>query len=101
MEIKRTPDDFGDCTSRIIGCAMKVHSTLGNGFPEIIYQRSLAIEMAKQGLEFKQEMEISIFYDGIKVGTRRVDFFVQNTVMLEIKALIKLEDIHLTQSMNY
>jgi GxxExxY protein len=92
---------YEQLTHDIIGCAMKVHSTLGNGFQEIIYQRSLAIEMEKQGLEFKQEMEIPIFYDGIKVGTRRVDFFVQNTVMLEIKALIKLEAIHLTQSMNY
>jgi GxxExxY protein len=90
-----------DLTHKIIGCAMKVHSTLGNGFQEIIYQRALAIEMEKQGLGFKREMEMSIFYDGIDIGTRRVDFFVEDFVMVELKALVKLEDVHLAQAMNY
>ena len=80
---------------------MKVHSTLGNGFQEVIYQRALAIEMEKQGLEFKREMEMTIFYEGIDIGTRRVDFFVKNTIMVELKALIKLEEVHLAQAMNY
>lgn len=80
---------------------MKVHSTLGNGFQEVIYQRALAIEMEKQKLGFQREMEMTIFYDGIDIGTRRVDFFVANLIMLELKALIKLEDVHLAQSMNY
>lgn len=80
---------------------MKVHSTLGNGFQEVIYQRVLAIEMERQKLGFQREMEITIFYDGIDIGTRRVDFFVANLIMLELKALIKLEDVHLAQSMNY
>lgn len=79
---------------------MKVHSTLGNGFQEVIYQRALAIEMKKQGLEFEREMEMNIYYDNYKIGTRRVDFFVEN-IMVEIKALIKLEDVHLAQAMNY
>jgi len=92
---------YEDITHKIIGCAMKVHSTLGNGFQEVIYQRALAIEMAKQGLSFKREMEMSIFYDGIDIGTRRVDFFVEDFVMVELKALIKLEDVHLAQAMNY
>jgi len=90
-----------DLTHKIIGCAMKVHSTLGNGFQEVIYQRALAIEMEKQGLGFKREMEMSIFYDGIDIGTRRVDFFVEDCVMVELKALIKLEEVHLAQAMNY
>jgi len=90
-----------DLTHKIIGCAMKVHSTLGNGFQEVIYQRALAIEMEKQGLGFKREMEMSIFYDGIDIGTRRVDFFVEDLVMVELKALIKLEEVHLAQAMNY
>lgn len=92
---------FEELTHKIIGCAMKVHSTLGNGFQEVIYQRALAIEMEKQGLGFKREMEMSIFYDGIDIGTRRVDFFVEDVVMVELKALIKLEDVHLAQAMNY
>ncbi len=80
---------------------MKVHSTLGNGFQEVIYQRALAIEMAKQGLSFKREMEMDIFYEGEHIGTRRVDFFVEDKIMVELKALIRLEDVHLAQAMNY
>lgn len=90
-----------ELTHKIIGCAMKVHGTLGNGFQEVIYQRALAIEMEKQGLSFRREMEMSIFYEGIDIGTRRVDFFVEDFVMVELKALIKLEDVHLAQAMNY
>ncbi|HEY3369989.1 MAG TPA: GxxExxY protein [Prolixibacteraceae bacterium] len=90
-----------DITRKIIGCAMKVHSTLGNGFQEVIYQRALAIEMEKQGLSFKREMEMFIFYETINIGTRRVDFFVEECIMVELKALIKLEDVHLAQAMNY
>ena len=81
-------------THKIIGCAMKVHNTLGNGFQEIIYQRALAIEMQKQGLNFLREMEMSIFYEGINIGTRRVDFFVADKVMVELKAIEKLEAVH-------
>jgi GxxExxY protein len=88
-------------THKIIGCAMKVHSILGNGFQEVIYQRALAIEMEKQGLGFQREMEMTIFYEGIDIGTRRVDFFVEETIMVELKALINLEDVHLAQAMNY
>jgi len=80
---------------------MKVHSTLGNGFQEVIYQRALAIEMEKKGLTFKREMEMTIFYEEIDIGTRRVDFFVEDVIMMELKALIKLEDVHLAQAMNY
>lgn len=90
-----------EITHKIIGCAMKVHSTLGNGFQEVIYQRALAIEMDKQGLGFQREMEMTIFYEGIDIGTRRVDFFVEENIMVEIKALIKLEEVHLAQAMNY
>ncbi|MBN8589783.1 MAG: GxxExxY protein [Rhodothermia bacterium] len=90
-----------ELTHKIIGCAMKVHTTLGNGFQEVIYQRALAIEMQKQGLGFEREMEMTIYYEGHDIGTRRVDFFVQKSIMLELKALIKLEDVHLAQAMNY
>jgi len=90
-----------DITRKIIGCAMKVHSTLGNGFQEVIYQRALAIEMNNEALEFQREMEMTILYKGIDIGTRRVDFFVEEKIMVELKALIKLEDIHIAQAMNY
>jgi GxxExxY protein len=93
--------DVNDITRKIIGCAMKVHNTLGNGFQEVIYQRALVIEMQKQGLSFQREMEMSIFYDGIQIGTRRVDFFVEDSVMVELKAVEKLEDVHKAQAINY
>ena len=90
-----------DITHRIIGAAMKVHSALGNGFQEVIYQRALAIELAFQDLNFEREKEMEIFYRDQQIGTRRVDFFVEGCVMVEIKALIKLEDVHLAQAINY
>ena len=80
---------------------MKVHTALGSGFQEVIYQRALAIEMTKQELLYQREQEMPIFYDGRAIGTRRVDFFVEDTIMVELKALAKLEDVHLAQSMNY
>lgn len=92
---------YEDITRKIIGCAMKVHTTLGNGFQEVIYQRALAIELEKQGLGFQREMEMTIFYEGIDIGTRRVDFFVEDNIIVELKALIMLEDVHLAQAMNY
>ena len=90
-----------ELTGKIIGCAMEVHRILGNGFQEKIYQRALAIEMTYQGLSFSQEHEMNIIYKGTHIGTRRVDFFVEGRIMLEIKAVIKLEDIHLAQAINY
>ena len=90
-----------DITEKIIGCAMRVHATLGNGFQEVIYQRAMAIEMAECGLEFAREKEMEIFYKGQKIGTRRVDFFVADCVLVEFKATIKLENVHLAQAINY
>jgi GxxExxY protein len=90
-----------EVTRKIIGAAMKVHSTLGNGFQEAIYQRALDIEMAKCGLLSQRELEMPIYYDGQEIGYRRVDFFVEGKVMVEIKALTALEDVHLAQAINY
>lgn len=90
-----------EITYKIIGCAMKVHNTLGNGFQEVIYQRCLAIELKKAGLQFEREKEQTIFYDGIVVGKRRADFIVENKVVMELKAVINLEDVHLAQAKNY
>jgi GxxExxY protein len=90
-----------EITFKIIGCAMKVHNTLGNGFQEVIYQRCLAIELKQAGLEFVREKEQTIFYHGEDVGTRRADFIVQGNIMVELKALINLEDVLLAQAKNY
>lgn len=80
---------------------MEVHKALGNGFQEVIYQRALEIEMGFQGLLFEREKELPIFYRGQNIGTRRVDFFVDGKVMVELKAIIELEDVHLAQAKNY
>lgn len=90
-----------ELTGKIIGCAMEVHKQLGNGFQEVIYQRALAIELASQGIAFQREFKMDIFYKGQRIGGRRVDFFIEGEIMLEMKAVINLEDVHLAQAINY
>lgn len=92
---------YEELTGKIIAAAMSVHSTLGNGFQEVIYQRALEIEMSYGKIPFKREMEMPIFYRNERIGTRRVDFFVEDKIMVELKAIIRLEDVHLAQAMNY
>jgi GxxExxY protein len=88
-------------TSEIIGCALKVHHTLGNGFQEVIYQRALAIEFSKAKLQYVREFEMPVMYDGEEIGTRRVDFLIAGKIMVELKAITVLEDVHLAQALNY
>lgn len=90
-----------DITQKIIGAAMKVHRTLGSGFQEIIYQRALAIELESTGLGFIREKERAVFYNGSQIGTRRVDFLIEGCVLVEMKAVTELNDVHLAQAINY
>lgn len=92
---------YQDLTHRIIGAAMEVHRYLGNGFQEVVYQRALAIELELKGVYFEREKEMPLTYKGHDIGTRRVDFFIESKIMLEIKAVVKLEDVHLAQAINY
>jgi GxxExxY protein len=92
---------LSDLTGKIIKCAIEVHKHLGNGFQEVIYQRALAIEFDLQNIPFEREFEMPLYYKGNQIGTRRVDFFVEEKVMVEIKAIIQLEDVHLAQAINY
>ena len=92
---------YEDLTHKIIGAAMEVHKHLGNGFQEVVYQRALSIEMNLQSIAHEREKEMQLYYKGHDVGTRRVDFFIDGIIMVEIKALINLEDVHLAQAMNY
>ena len=92
---------YSALTSKIIGCAIEVHKYLGNGFQELIYQRSLEEEFLIQQVKFARELEMPIFYKGQQVGTRRVDFLVEDKVSVELKALISLEKVHLAQAINY
>lgn len=92
---------YSALTEKIIGCAMEVHRQLGNGFQEVIYQRALEIEMGNQGLSFSREFEMPVFYKKEQIGTRRVDFLVEEVISVELKAIIQLEDVHLAQAINY
>ncbi|MGK7932798.1 MAG: GxxExxY protein [Microcystaceae cyanobacterium] len=90
-----------DITYKIIGCSMKIHSILGNGFQEVIYQRCLEIELHKSGLSFVREKDHPIYYEGVQVGTRRADFAVEDRGIVELKAIIKVEKVHIAQAKNY
>ena len=94
---------YQDITGKIIGAAFEVHKFLGNGFQEVIYQRALAIEMRKVGLEFAREIEHDIYYKDFPkpIGTRRADFVVAGKILVEIKAITELEDVHEAQLLNY
>ena len=92
---------YENITGEIIGCAMEVHSCLGNGFQELIYQRSLAVDLAEKNIDFHREVEIPIYYKGVEVGTRRADFLIENKILVELKAVIELDDVHLAQALNY
>jgi len=94
---------YKEITEKIIGASFEVHKFLGNGFQEVIYQRALAWELSQAGLTFAREIEQEIFYKGLKepIGTRRADFVVEGKVLVELKAIIMLEDVHLAQILNY
>jgi GxxExxY protein len=99
--IVNTNYPLSDLTGKIIGCAMEVHRVLGSGFQEVIYQRALARELHLQDLAFVREHEMEITYKGDPIGTRRVDFLVEDQIMVEIKALGEFQDLHLAQAINY
>lgn len=90
-----------DITGKVIKCSQKVHGILGNGFQEVIYQRALEIELEKSGLKFEREKEMDIIYDKVLVGYKRVDFLVDEDIMIELKALTKIEDVNIAQLINY
>ncbi len=92
---------YSDITQGIIAAALEVHKTLGNGFQEVIYQRALDIELVNHKLLVAREIEMAVLYKGHAIGSRRVDFLINDIICVEIKALIKLEDVHLAQGLNY
>jgi GxxExxY protein len=92
---------YSDITSKILAAAFDVHKILGCGFQELVYQRALALELENRKVAFGIEKELPILYKNQKVGARRVDFLVENVITVEIKALSKLENVHLAQAINY
>lgn len=101
LEMVDSSYKYSDITGKIIGLAMKVHREMGNGFQEVIYQRALAFELAKNFIIFSREFEMPVKYKGEQIGTRRVDFLIDKKVSVEIKAVIQLENVHLAQAINY
>ena|SRR5690554_1763002 len=94
-------NDLDDLTYLINGCAMKVHNSMGSGFQEVVYQRCLSIELDRAGIKHKREVEQTIYYDGIEVGTRRADFVIDDKIIVELKALPEIENLHIAQIRNY
>ena len=92
---------YGEITEKIIGAAFKVHGTLGNGFQEVIYQRAMELEFQRNNILHVREFEMPIFYLDQQIGVRRVDFLISEKISVELKAIIKLEDVHLAQAINY
>jgi GxxExxY protein len=94
---------YKDITEKIIGASFEVHKFLGNGFQEVIYQRALAHELKMAGLEFVREIEQDIFYKDLPnpIGTRRADFVVEKKILVELKAIVALEEVHWAQTLNY
>ena len=92
---------YSDETAKIIGAAMEVHRILGNGFQEVIYQRALEIEFSNSEITFKREFEMPVMYKGAQIGTRRVDFLINEKISVELKAIIQLENVHFAQAINY
>jgi GxxExxY protein len=92
---------YGDITEKVIGAAFRVHGTLGNGFQEVIYQRALELELKSMALDYAREFEMPIYYMDQQIGTRRVDFLITGKISVELKAITKLEDVHIAQAINY
>ena len=92
---------YSELTGKIIGCAMTVHKSLGNGFQEVIYQRAPEIEMRMAGISYAREFEMPIFYREEQIGTRRVDFLIEGVISVELKAILELENVHFAQAINY
>ena len=101
MAINESDHPDSPLTRRIIGCAMRVHSTLGNGFQEVIYQRALELEFRNESLSYSREHDMPIYYLGKEIGLRRVDFLIEGRISVELKAIVLLEKVHLAQAMNY
>ena len=97
----RVQQEYGDLTYRIIGAAMAVHSTLGPGFPEHVYQKALAIELSRQGMRYEQECPVCISYEGFELGDFYLDLMVENRVVVELKAVEQLLPLHQQQAISY
>lgn len=101
MDQKNKQYKYSDVTGVVIGSAMEVHNEIGSGFPEVIYQRSLAIELQKRHISYEREVTMPLYYKGVAIGKRRVDFLRKDKVLIELKAVSEIDDSHQNQILNY
>src|SRR3972149_3588234 len=83
-----------DLTDKIIGCAIEVHKRLGPGFLESIYENAFILELEKHNLHVERQQEVIVKYDGIEVGRHRLDLIINDTIVVELKAVKNIEDVH-------
>ena len=86
--------EHNELTEKIIGCAIEVHKKLGPGFLESIYENAFMLELEKQNLDVERQQEVIVKYDGVEVGRHRLDLIVNNTIVVELKAVKNIEDVH-------
>ena len=86
--------EYEELTSRVIAAAIEVHRRLGPGFIESIYEHALVVELHKRGLKVEEQVEVPIEYEGVEVGRHRLDLLVEGTIVVELKAIKNLDNIH-------
>jgi GxxExxY protein len=101
MDVMADGDPLDELSGRVIGAAMRVHSTLGPGFTEGVYQNALALEMALEGIPFEREVKLEVRYRGELVGLYRADLLVAGVLILELKAVQVILPEHEVQVVNY
>jgi GxxExxY protein len=92
---------YNAVTQKIIGCAMKVHSYFGSGFPEVVYKRTLTIELQKIGLNYQTEVEKDIYYEDVFIGKRRLELIIEDKILIELKAIKEVGKSCYNQVINY
>lgn len=94
-------DGINDLSNRVIGCGIKVHKVLGPGFIEKIYSKALAYELGKSAIKFTRETTIRVKYEDVLLGEQRLDFLVEDELIMEIKAVFEINDFHMAQMLSY
>jgi len=101
LQPPKTKHDFDELSNQIIGAAIMVHKELGPGFIEGIYESALKVQLAELHIPFENQMEININFHGIKVGSHRLDLIINKQIVVELKAVKELLDIHIAQLRSY
>jgi GxxExxY protein len=93
--------EFEELSGRILGAAVEVHKALGPGFLEAIYQRAMEVALNHRGIRFQRQKEVRVYFEGEDLGVQRLDLVVEQQVILELKAVKALEEIHFAQLRSY